>query len=78
MREIYKQASRVIVWLSPRLDATDTHLAREMLHFLVGLQAILGSGSEAFYEQLTFTNKTNWEALSKLLQHHWFSRVWVV
>ena len=76
MKNIYRQASRVIVWLG---NVTLSELALGHLHNLVILHKSCGVSGRKLSER--FENSRSgieWVEFVKFLNHPWFTRVWVV
>jgi hypothetical protein len=77
MRDIYKQASRVVVWFGPLAKAEDANLAREMVHFLAS-QHYVPSVSPGNIRKPITIDSPGWGAVGQIFAHRWFSRVWVI
>ena len=76
MRDIYARAGRVLVCLGGE-DRADAGLAGWLLLKLMALS--LTNSYEELAKRCMGDNKTPaWEALSRLLAHPWFSRVWII
>ncbi|KAH8599239.1 heterokaryon incompatibility protein-domain-containing protein [Bisporella sp. PMI_857] len=76
MKDIYKSASRVIVWLGPMQDVKDADGARGQLMQLVSEEHLYTS--EELYRRVMTSTNPGWFALNEMLEHPWFSRVWVI
>ncbi|KAI0470393.1 heterokaryon incompatibility protein-domain-containing protein [Xylariaceae sp. FL0804] len=87
MADIYRHASRVVVWLGPH--DSDSALAVSTLRYL-GRQTLVtmdnwnfcAPGSEQPYWceadcQLPYSTQV-WKAISNLLARPWFTRVWII
>ncbi|RFU79769.1 het-domain-containing [Trichoderma arundinaceum] len=84
MRRIYKEASKVIVWLGPQADNSD--LALDLFQKLSGIRQ--KHFDFAPYGIITLENlpkaglpgfeEPAWAAVNSLLERSWFSRVWVI
>ncbi|VUC35364.1 unnamed protein product [Clonostachys rosea] len=87
MATIYKEATRVVVWLGP--ESESSVLAIKTLAFL-GQQIVMTMDKWSFTAPgateidwcynatlLPYDKKT-WRAINSLLQRSWFSRVWIV
>lgn len=78
MKDIYKKASRVVVFLGPVAKAKEANLAREMIHYLVAQKHLHSATGDDFYNSATKNSTPGWEPLAQLFGHRWFSRVWVI
>ena len=78
MKDIYKKASRVVVFLGPVAKAKEANLAREMIHYLVAQKHLYSATGDDFYNSATKKSNPGWEPLAQLFGHHWFSRMWVI
>ncbi|USW50912.1 Putative heterokaryon incompatibility [Septoria linicola] len=86
MGDIYRQASRVVVWLGPALE--DTHLAMTALQLLG--QHLELSDNGCWYRAPEFNDlelgldqpipfsEEQWDAIEDLLFMPWFRRLWVL
>jgi hypothetical protein len=76
MRDIYSRARKVMVCLGGE-DREDATLAGWLLIKLHTL-SLLMSPEELAKRCMTDRHTPSWEALSRLLAHPWFSRVWII
>jgi hypothetical protein len=68
MRDIYKQAPRVVVWLGPLAKAD------RMLHFLAVQNCQPSVSPDEIYKSAM--NSPRWDAVGEIFAHRWFGRVW--
>jgi hypothetical protein len=78
MRDIYATADRVIVWLG---NDSGAELALDLLYELRGL--ILRIPESPTLDEIQFSPRQHlysneWTALSKLLNHAYWTRTWII
>ncbi|KAK4455385.1 heterokaryon incompatibility protein-domain-containing protein [Podospora aff. communis PSN243] len=91
MRDIYRLAARVVVWLGPSDDAEASDLAMETLRrlgrrVLMGGQWLLPSPDSSRLPDFDFQHATcgeavsdaMWQSVFRLAGRSWFDRVWTI
>ncbi|KAI9776854.1 MAG: hypothetical protein M1839_009302 [Geoglossum umbratile] len=80
MTEIYRRASRVLVWLGPQRDAKETHLTRQLIKaFHYSRLSWITGVSTIDILPVTFDKEgAAFIGLAKLFAHPWFQRIWVI
>jgi hypothetical protein len=74
MREIYRLASRVIVWLGQAKSSSDAILAVMNLFYT----AQEHKGPDLYAQYMDPRSRQNWRGLVELLNHQWFHRSWII
>jgi hypothetical protein len=75
MADIYRRASRVIVWLGAAESRKDTHLVRKMISTLYYPEYF--NSTNALLQYLFDNEEEAFVAMGKLLRHPWFERIWI-
>jgi hypothetical protein len=83
MTDIYKSASRVIVWLGPPESSQGTRVVRKMIMALNWPQPQVvmkhrGMKTRDLLPNFFRDEKEAFVTISKFLSHSWFERIWVV
>lgn len=84
MTEIYRRASRVIVWLGPPQNIQETRTVRRLIRALslAGVFRVTGLSDRVKMSDLLPTlfneEEAAFIALSRLFKNPWFQRIWVV
>ena len=78
MRDIYHNASRVVVWLASPLEVHDAARAHQSLVFFSCFQDLGMSWEQLYQSIITGGDDGATIAIAKLFDHQWFSRCWVI
>ncbi|KAF8855940.1 HET-domain-containing protein [Acephala macrosclerotiorum] len=78
MRDIYRRADEVVVWLGE--EGPDTIPALRLLHGLAGLRLMAKSEKKALISHVVTKEafRSYWSALGTFLQRPWWTRIWIV
>ncbi|KAF1950901.1 HET-domain-containing protein [Byssothecium circinans] len=80
MAEIYKEATKVVVWLGEEEKSTPKAFA--LVEKLANASAEQRAGIHPYQVSRNSTdpllNFENWQALARLFQRSWFDRVWII